>query len=86
MKRTGKIPVLFLNFSVKLLTTVVIEIRYEYDESKDSEIIPKSRTEWMVDSMLDVILQLVDSQTAEEILKVNGFTEAELRQLGFDGD
>ena len=40
----------------------------------------------MVDSMLDVILQLVDSQTAEEILKVNGFTEAELRQLGFDGD
>lgn len=44
----------------------------------------KEKIEQMVDTMADVLLQLTDAQTAEAMLRANGFGDEELMAIGFE--
>lgn len=44
----------------------------------------REQLEKMVDVLSNLVLEFVDSQTAERLLKANGFESEELRAIGFD--
>lgn len=44
----------------------------------------REQLEKMVDVLSNLVLEFVDAQTAERLLKANGFESEELRVIGFD--
>lgn len=44
----------------------------------------REQLEKMVDVLSNLVLEFVDPQTAERLLKANGFESEELRAIGFD--
>lgn len=44
----------------------------------------REQLEKMVDVLSNLVLEFVDSQTAERLLRANGFESEELRAIGFD--
>ena len=46
----------------------------------------REQLEKMVDVLSNLVLEFVDSQTAERLLKANGFESKELRAIGFDAE
>ena len=46
----------------------------------------REQLEKMVDVLSNLVLEFVDAQTAERLLKANGFESEELRAIGFDVD
>ena len=44
----------------------------------------REQLEKMVDVLSNLVLEVVDAQTAERLLKANGFESEELRAIGFD--
>ncbi len=44
----------------------------------------REQLEKMVDVLSNLVLEFVDAQTAERLLKANGFESEELRAIGFD--
>lgn len=44
----------------------------------------REKLEQMVDTMANVMLQLADAQTAETMLRANGFEDEELMAIGFE--
>lgn len=48
------------------------------------EEMSREKLEQMVDTMANVMLQLADAQTAEAMLRANGFEDEELMAIGFE--
>lgn len=46
----------------------------------------REQLEKMVDVLSNLVLEFVDAQTAERLLKANGFESEELRAIGFDAE
>lgn len=44
----------------------------------------REQLEKMVDVLSNLVLEFVDAQTAERLLRANGFENEELRAIGFD--
>lgn len=44
----------------------------------------REQLEKMVDVLSNLVLEFVDAQTVERLLKANGFESEELRAIGFD--
>lgn len=44
----------------------------------------KEQLEQMVDTLTDLVLEFVDAQTAERLMRANGFETEELEAIGFD--
>ena len=46
--------------------------------------ISREQLEKMVDVLASLVLEFVDAQTAERLLRANGFENEELKAIGFD--
>ena len=44
----------------------------------------REQLEQMVDALADLLLEFVDAQTAERLLRADGFETEELEAIGFD--
>ena len=44
----------------------------------------REQLEKMVDVLASLVLEFVDAQTAERLLRANGFENEELKAIGFD--
>ena len=45
----------------------------------------REQLEKMVDVLSSLLLEFVDAQTSERLLRANGFENEELKAIGFDG-
>lgn len=56
----------------------------EANEMRKFDELNKEQLEQMVDTLTDLVLEFVDAQTAERLLRANGFETEELEAIGFD--
>lgn len=56
----------------------------EANEMRKFDKLNKEQLEQMVDTLTDLVLEFVDAQTAERLLRANGFETEELEAIGFD--
>ena len=56
----------------------------EANEMRKFDELNKEQLEQMVDTLTDLVLEFVDAQTAERLLRANGFETEELEAIRFD--